>query len=64
MPERKWKLRISEDFFHKGSNQASVKEGLGVSLCNRADIVNNDKKTEKKWNMDIKDFKKQTQYDI
>ena len=43
------KYHIYDNCFGKRSNQASVKDVLGLSLGNRADAVNNYQKTEIKW---------------
>ena len=47
MTERKWKSHIFENYFGKISDQQPVKEGLRVTLGNRANSVKLYQKTEK-----------------
>ena len=59
MPEKKCILHSSENCFGKLSDQHSIKECLVGYLGNRADSVNNYKKSEHKWNKDLKVLKNQ-----
>ena len=49
MTERKWKLHSSQNCFGKRSEQVYVKEGLVVTLYNRAAAVKQYQKSEKNW---------------
>ena len=58
MPERKYRLHVSENYFGKRSDQKSVKEGLGEILGNRYTAVNQYQKYENKWRRELKSLKK------
>ena len=59
MHERKYKSHTSENIFGHGSDQESIKEGLGGSLGNRNSAVKQFHKSEKKWKRELKSLKKQ-----
>ena len=61
MPEIKYTSHISENCFGKRLNQQSIKDGLGGSLCNRADSVNHYKSSKQKWKRVIKALKNQNE---
>ena len=58
MPEKKYISHSSENCFGKRYNQQSIKYGLGGSLGNRADAVNQYKNPEHKWKKELKSLKK------
>ena len=61
VPERKYMFHRYENCFDKKSNQASIKDGLGGDICNRADDFNHYKKSEHKRKNDLKGLKKQNE---
>ena len=54
----------AEDYFVKGSNQKSVKDGLGGPLGSRVNDVKHYKKSENKWKKDLKALNNQNKYFI
>ena len=45
IPESKWKLHSSDNYFGKSSYQATIKDVLEGGMGNKANAVNNDQKS-------------------
>ena len=57
MPDQNYMSHRSENCFVKRSYQQSIREVLGVDLCNSNDAVKHYKKSEHKWNKELKYLK-------
>ena len=57
MPDQNYMSHRSENWFLKRSYQQSIREVLGVDLCNSNDAVKHYKKSELKWKKELKSLK-------
>ena len=59
IPERKYKLHRPENCFRHGSNQESIKEGIGGNFYNKDKAVKYFHNSKNKWKGKLEDTNKQ-----
>ena len=59
IPKRKYMSHSTEEFFGKRYKQKSINYRQGGTMGSRAEAVKQWKKSENKWNRDLKALKKQ-----